>query len=54
MNHPLRRRPTRDRIIAMEVMKLELHRDRPRVAGTRRGEPVSAQPATAAELRRAA
>ena len=54
MHHPLRSRPTRDRIIDMEVMRLELRKAQPRVAMARPAKPVPVTRALARKLRRAA
>jgi hypothetical protein len=54
MHHPLRRHPTRDRIIAAEVMKLELRLEERRAASARRARSVPFPRASDSQQRRAA
>ena len=54
MNHPARRKATRDRIIDLEVWKLERLQAQGRVASARRVTNLPLQSAFAPELRRAA
>jgi hypothetical protein len=54
MNHPVRRHPARDRIVDIEVMKLELRQARARDASDRRVTHLPLQRASTPELRRAA